>query len=70
MPKGPPSPDQIIGRKVTFFSIDTNVMEGKGFDFNRGALNVLHLQRPAWMTLQLSDIVEREVNDHRLRDLT
>lgn len=45
-------------------------MEGKGFDFNRGALNVLHLQRPAWMTLQLSDIIEREVNDHRLRDLT
>jgi predicted transcriptional regulator len=70
MPKGPPSPDHIIGRKVTFFSIDTNVLEGKGFDFNRGALNVLHLQRPAWMTLQLSDIVEREVNDHRLRDLT
>ena len=70
MPKGPPSPDHIIGREVTFFSIDTNVLEGKGFDFNRGALNVLHRQRPAWMTLQLSDIVEHEVNDHRLRDLT
>ncbi len=62
MPKGPPSPDHIIGRKTTFFSIDTNVMEGKGFDFNRGALNVLHRQRPAWMTLRLSDIVEREVH--------
>ena len=70
MPKGPPSPDHIIGREVTFFSIDTNVLEGKGFDFNRGALNVLHRQRPSWMTLQLSDIVEHEVNDHRLRDLT
>ena len=70
MPKGLPPPDHIIGRKVTFFSIDTNVMEGKGFDFNRGALNLLHLQRPAWMTLQLSDIVEREINGHRLRDLT
>lgn len=70
MPKGTPSPDQIIGRKVTFFSIDTNVMEGKGFDFNRGALNVLQNQRPAWMTLRLSDIVEREVYAHRMRDLT
>ena len=70
MPKGPPSPDHVLGRKVTFFSIDTNVMEGKGFDFNRGALNVLHRQRPTWMTLQLSDIIEREVQDHRMRDLT
>lgn len=70
MPKGPPPPDHIIGRKVTFFSIDTNVMEGKGFDFNRGALNVLQHQRPAWMALRLSDIVEREVRAHRMRDLT
>lgn len=70
MPKGPPSPDHIIGRKVTFFSIDTNVLEGKGFDFNRGALNVLHHQRPTWITLRLSDIVEREVYAHRMRDLT
>ncbi len=70
MPKGPPSPDHIIGRKVTFFSIDTNVLEGKGFDFNRGALNVLHRQRPTWIALRLSDIVEREVYAHRMRDLT
>ena len=70
MPKGPPSPDHIIGRKVTFFSIDTNVLEGKGFNFNRGALNVLQHQRPTWITLRLSDIVEREVYAHRMRDLT
>lgn len=69
MPKGQPSPDDIIRRKVTFFSIDTNVLEGKGFDFKRGALNVLHLQRPNWITLQLSAIVEREVFAHRMRDL-
>lgn len=69
MPAGPPTPDHIIGRKVTFFSIDTNVLEGKGFDFKQGALNVLHLQRPAWITLQLSEIVEREVFAHQLRDL-
>lgn len=70
MPSGSPTADQILNRRVTFFSIDTNVMEGKAIDFNRGALNVLHRQRPAWMTLQLSDIVEREVHAHRLRDLT
>lgn len=70
MPKGSPPPDHIIGRKVTFFSIDTNVLEGKGFDFNHGALNVLHKQRPAWMTLRLSDVVEREVYAHRMHDLT
>lgn len=46
MQKGQPSPDHIIGRKFTFFSIDTNVLEGMGFDFNRGALNVLQHQRP------------------------
>ncbi len=69
MPKGSPSPDHIIGRKVTFFSIDTNVLEGKGFDFNRGALIVLQHQRPMWITLRLSDIVEREVYSHRMRDL-
>lgn len=70
MPKGQPSPDHIIGRKVTFFSIDTNILKGKGFDFNHGALNVLQNQRPTWMTLRLSDIVEREVYAHRMRDLT
>ena len=32
MPKGSPSPDHIIGRKATFFSIDTNVLKGKGAD--------------------------------------
>jgi len=69
MPKGQPSPDHIIGRKVSFFSIDTNIFEGFGFDFNMGALNVLRGQRPNWMTLHLSAIVEREVFAHRLRAL-
>ena len=70
MPKGFPSIDQIISREVAFFSLDTNVLEGKGFDFKRGALNVLHRQRPVWMTLQLSEVIEQEVHAHRMRDLS
>lgn len=70
MPVGQPTPDQIITREVSFFSMDTNVLEGKHFDFKRGALNVLHAQRPDWMTLQLTEVVSREVTSHRMRELT
>lgn len=69
MPVGEPTPDQIITREVNFFSMDTNVLEGKHFDFKKGALNVLHAQRPDWMTLQLTEVVSREATAHRMRDL-
>lgn len=66
MPAGLPSADEILTHKVRFFSLDTNIIQAKGYEFAKGALHILQHQRPAWMSIQLTEIVEREVMAHRL----
>lgn len=67
MPKGLPTAAQLLGREITIFSIDTSVFQALGFKFEAGALHTLKLQRPDWMHLHLPDVVEREVNAHRIQ---
>lgn len=67
MPKGLPTATALIEqRTVTFFSIDTDVIQSHGFKFGEGALYALALQRPIWFQVQFTDIVEREVLAHRM----
>lgn len=67
MPDGLPTATALIEqRAVTFFSIDTDVIQSHGYKFNEGALHALALQRPQWFHVQLTDIVEREVLAHRV----
>ena len=66
MPTGSPSADEILTHEVRFFSLDTNIIQAKGYEFAKGALHMLQHQRPAWMSIQLTEIVEREVMAHRL----
>lgn len=67
MPSGLPSAQALLEDKsVTFFSIDTDVIQSLGFKFFEGALRTLPLQRPAWLTIQQTEIVEREVHAHRM----
>lgn len=66
MPEGLPRAAELIGKNVTFFSLDTNVIQSLGYKFDVGALHKLALQRPEWMRLQLTEIVEREVKAHRM----
>jgi hypothetical protein len=67
MPKGLPTASDLIGnRSVTFFSIDTDIIQSLGYKFKEGALFALHLQRPTWLRIQLTEVVQREVMAHRM----
>lgn len=67
MPEGLPTAVALIEqRAVTFFSIDTDVIQSHGYKFGEGALHALALQRPNWFQVQLTDVVEREVLAHRM----
>lgn len=66
MPEGLPTAASLIDQKVTFFSIDTDVLKSHGFKFNEGTLHALATQRPHWFHIQLTDVVEREVLAHRM----
>lgn len=67
MPEGlPTASDLMEHRAVTFFSIDTDVIQSLGYKFKEGALNALHFQCPIWMEMHLTEVVEREVMDHRM----
>lgn len=67
MPRNLPTAAELFEQKhISFFSIDTDVIQSHGFKFGEGALHALALQRPNWITAQLTDVVEREVLDHRM----
>lgn len=67
MPEGLPSDILLKEQQVKFFTLDTNVIQSAGYKFDEGALHSLASQRPYWMCLQLTEIVEREVKAHRMQ---
>jgi len=67
MPSELPSAAQLLGKEVTFFSMDTNVIQGAGYRFDSGKLATLALQRPPWLKCLLTEVVEREVTAHRMK---
>ncbi len=66
MPKGTPTPQELVDGEVTFFSLDTEVIQGAGYNFEKGALNQLPRQLPHSMSLKLTEVVLREVVCHRM----
>jgi len=64
MPEGMPTPGQLWNGEIRFFSIDTDVIQSAGYNFEKGALNQLHTQLPKNMELQLTEIVVNEVVNH------
>ncbi len=64
MPKNLPTPAQLWEGDVTFFSIDTDLIQGAGYDFESGALNQIPKQLPATMHLQLAEVVVNEIVRH------
>lgn len=71
MPEGLPTAAALIEqRAVTFFSIDTDIIQSLGYKFREGALHALALQRPQWLQIQLSEVVEREVLAHRMETVS
>lgn len=66
MPEGKPTPQELVDDEVTFFSLDTDVIQAAGYNFGKGALNQLPRQLPRSMKLQLTELVLREIVGHRL----
>ena len=67
MPKGLPTVTQLWNGEVSFFSIDTDLIQSAGYNFDAGALNQLPKQLPATMSLQLTEIVSEEIVRHRMQ---
>lgn len=67
MPKGTPTPEELVDDEVTFFSLDTDVIQAAGYNFDKGALNQLPRQLPRSMKLQLTEVVLKEIVGHRLQ---
>ncbi len=71
MPSGLPSAQALLEEKsVGFFSIDTDVIQSHAYKFFAGALRALPLQRPSWLIIQQTEIVEREVHAHRMEPVS
>lgn len=54
---------------VTFFSIDTNLIQAAGYNFSQGALHQLPNQLPESIGLQLPEIVVSEIVKHRMESV-
>ena len=70
MPEGLPTPQEVWDGDISFFSIDTDVIQAAGYNFEAGALNQLHKQLPSSMELQLTDIVVCEVVKHLMAPIS
>lgn len=70
MPAGIPTAQQLVNGEVSFFSLDTDVIQAAGYNFGKGALNQLPKQLPGAMSLQLAPIVLQEVVGHRMESVS
>ena len=68
MPKDLPTAAQ-AWEDVTFFSIDTNLIQAAGYNFAQGALHQLPNQLPESIGLQLPEIVVNEIVKHRMESV-
>jgi hypothetical protein len=68
MPKDLPSAAE-AWEDVTFFSIDTNLIQAAGYNFTQGALHQLPKQLPESIGLQLPEIVVSEIVKHRMESV-
>lgn len=68
MPKNLPTAAE-AWEDVTFFSIDTNLIQAAGYNFTQGALHQLPKQLPESIGLQLPEIVVSEIVKHRMESV-
>lgn len=68
MPENLPTAAQ-AWEDVTFFSIDTNLIQAAGYNFAQGALHQLPNQLPESIGLQLPEIVVSEIVKHRMESV-
>lgn len=69
MPKGNPTAAQLWEGDVSFFSLDTSLIQSAGYNFNAGALKLLPMQLPDTMSLHLSEVVAQEIVSHQMDNI-
>lgn len=69
MPSGLPTAEQLWEGQVTFFCLDTDVIQATGFNFTSGALHQLPKQLPPTMRLLMTEVVCREIAKHRMKSV-
>lgn len=67
MPKGVPKAEKLWQREVSFFSIDTDLIQAAGYNFDQGALHQLPKQLPASMRLLVTEVVVEEIINHQMQ---
>lgn len=70
MPQGKPTAEQLWNEDISFFSIDTDLIQAAGYNFDKGALHQLPNQLPAWMKLFITEVVAQEIIRHRMQPVT
>lgn len=66
MPKESPTAQQVFNGEISFCSIDTDLIQAKAFSFSEGQLNLLSQQVPANLEIVMTEVVQREILDHRI----
>lgn len=69
MPLESPTAEQLWNGEIGFFSLDTDVIQSKGYRFGEPPLSQLPKQLPTSMTLQLSPVVLEEIINHRIKSV-
>ena len=64
MPPGLPTAAQLWEGDVSFFSIDTDLIQSHGYNFNEGILNQLPKMLPPSMHILFTEIAVREIISH------
>lgn len=67
MPTGHPKASEIWDGTVSFFSIDTDLIQAAGYRFSEGILGLLPKVTPATIKLLITEIVAREIIAHLLK---
>ena len=67
MPVGVPTPQQLLNESISFFSLDTDPIQAKGYRFSAAPLSLLPEILPDTLSLKLSEIVVSEVVAHQVK---
>lgn len=67
MPKEQPTAADVWQGDIAFFSLDTEAIQGAGYSFDEGPLNLQPKQLPPAMHLKLTEVVAQEIVRHRMK---
>lgn len=70
MPEGIPTAAQLWHGDISFFSLDTDLIQSAGFNFDGGPLKQLPRQLPDTMSLRLPETIAQEIVSHRMENVS